>query len=110
MLVDWIAHQPFVRNAHSVIARVRSPQRTTIQSQEEKKPLTFSPWDGSFPFWYKGHLLILHCAVKDHREDIYISSIGLYPNILKQLVEECRGNYLNNIDKKITVFEYREGD
>lgn len=110
MLVDWIAHQPFVRNAHSVIARVRSPQRTTIQSQEKKKPLTFSPWDGSFPFWYKGHLLILHCAVKDHREDIYISSIGLYPNILKQLVEECRGNYLNNIDKKITVFEHREGD
>ncbi|KAJ5998010.1 hypothetical protein N7522_009670 [Penicillium canescens] len=110
MLVDWIAHQPFVRNAHSIIARVRSPQRTTIQNQAKKKPLTFSPWDGSFPFWYKGHLLILHCAVKDHREDIYISSIGLYPNILKELVEECRGNYLNNIDKKITVFEHREGD
>lgn len=110
MLVDWIAHQSFVRNAHSMIARVRSPQRTTIQSQAKKKPLTFSPWDGSFPFWYKGHLLILHCAVKDHREDIYISSIGLYPNILKELVEECRESYLNKIDKKITVFEHREGD
>ncbi|KAJ5183265.1 hypothetical protein N7492_000881 [Penicillium capsulatum] len=110
MLVDWIASQPFVHNAHSLIARVRSPQRTSIQNQGKKKPLTFSPWDGSFPFWYKGHLLILHCAVKDHREDIYISSIGLYPNILKELVEECRGKYLNNIDKKITVFEHREGD
>jgi chaperone BCS1 len=110
MLVDWIAHQPFVRNAHSIIARVRSPQRVSIQNQAKKKPLTFSPWDGSFPFWYKGHLLILHCAVKDHREDIYISSIGLFPNILKELIEECRGNYLNNIDKKITVFEHREGD
>lgn len=110
MLVDWIAHQPFVRNAHSIIARVRSPQRVSVQNQAKKKPLTFSPWDGSFPFWYKGHLLILHCAVKDHREDIYISSIGLYPNILKELVEECRGNYLSNIDKKITVFEHRDGD
>ncbi|KAJ5111795.1 hypothetical protein NUU61_001425 [Penicillium alfredii] len=110
MLVDWIAQQPFVHNAQSSIARVRSPQRTIIQNQTKKKPLTFSPWDGSFPFWYKGHLLILHCAVKDHREDIYISSIGLSPNILKELVEECRGTYLNNINKKITVFEHREGD
>ncbi|KAJ5111738.1 hypothetical protein NUU61_001368 [Penicillium alfredii] len=110
MLVDWIAQQPFVHNAQSLIARVRSPQRTTIQNQAKKKPLTFSPWDGSFPFWYKGHLLILYCMVKDHREDIYISSIGLYPNILKELVEECRGRYLNNINKKITVFEHREGE
>ena len=110
MLVDWIAQQPFAHNAQSLIARVRSPQRTIIQNQAKKKPLTFSPWDGSFPFWYKGHLLILHCVVKDHREDIYISSIGLYPNILKELVEECRGTYLNNINKKITVFEHREGD
>lgn len=55
-------------------------------------------------------MLILHCAVKDHREDIRISSIGLYPNILKELIEECRGKYLDNIDKKITVFEHREGE
>jgi len=72
--------------------------------------LTFSPWDGSFPFWYNGRLLILHCAVKDNREDICIYSIGRHPTILKELVEECRGNYLHNIDKKITVFEHREGD
>ncbi|KAF4772370.1 hypothetical protein HAV15_004793 [Penicillium sp. str.  len=110
MLADWIAHQPFVRNAHSLIARVRSPQRTSIQYQAKKKPLTFSPWDGSFPFWYKGHLLILHCAVKEHREDIYISSIGLYPNILKELVEECRKKYLNDIQRKVSVFEYHEGE
>ncbi len=110
MLVDWIAHQPFVRNAHSLIARVRSPQRTSIQNQAKKKPLTFSPWYGSFPFWYKGHLLILHCAVKEHREDIYISSIGLYPNILKELVEECRKKYLNDIHEKVSVFEHHEGE
>ncbi|KAJ5593268.1 hypothetical protein N7537_010172 [Penicillium hordei] len=66
--------------------------------------------DRSFPFWYKGHLLILYYAVKDHREDIYISSISLYLNILKQLIKEYRENYLNNIDKKITIFKHREGD
>ncbi|KAJ5588792.1 hypothetical protein N7537_011470, partial [Penicillium hordei] len=32
---------------------------------------------------YKGHLLILYYTIKDYREDIYISSISLYLNILK---------------------------
>lgn len=48
--------------------------------------------------------------VKDNREDICIYFISRYTKILKELVEECRGNYLRNIDKRITVFENREGD
>ncbi|KAJ6096610.1 P-loop containing nucleoside triphosphate hydrolase protein [Penicillium sp. IBT 16267x] len=110
MLVDWIADQPFVHNAHSLIARVRSTQRTKNLYSTEKKPLTFSPWDGSFLFWYKGHLLVLHCAVKEHREDLRISSIGLNANILKSLIEECREKYLKDTQKKISVFEHREGE
>ena len=111
MVVDWIAQQPFVDNANSLIARVRSRQRNVTQAQaNKKKPLTFSPWDGSFPFWYKQHLLILHCAVENHREDIYISSIGRSPNILKELIEECRKEYLNAIQKKISVFEHQDGE
>ncbi|KAJ5882358.1 uncharacterized protein N7529_001030 [Penicillium soppii] len=69
-----------------------------------------SYYDEAYDMLYKGHLLILHCAIKDHREDIYISSISLYPNILKELVKECRRTYLNNINKKITIFKHREGD
>ncbi|CAI7626047.1 unnamed protein product [Penicillium pancosmium] len=110
MLVDWIADQPFVHNAHSLIARVRSTQRTGNLYSTKKKPVTFSPWDGSFLFWYKGHLLILHCQVKEHREDLRISSIGLNPNILKSLIEECREKYLKGTQKKVSVFEHREGE
>ncbi|KAJ6105168.1 P-loop containing nucleoside triphosphate hydrolase protein [Penicillium sp. IBT 18751x] len=110
MLVDWIADQPFVHNAHSLIARVRSTQRTSNLYSTEKKPVTFSPWDGSFLFWYKGHLLILHCQVKEHREDLRISSIGLNANILKSLIEECRERYLKGTQKKVSVFEHREGE
>jgi chaperone BCS1 len=110
MLVDWIADQPFVHNAHSLIARVRSTQRTNNLYPTEKKPLTFSPWDGSFLFWYKGHLLVLHCAVKEHREDLRISSVGLNANILKTLIEECREKYLKDTQKKISVFEHRKGE
>ncbi|KAJ5695362.1 P-loop containing nucleoside triphosphate hydrolase protein [Penicillium solitum] len=110
MLVDWIADQPFIHNAHSLIARVRSPQRANNQCSTKKKPLTFSPWDGSFLFWYKGHFLVLRCAVKEHREDLYISSIGLNANILKDLIEECREKYLKNMQRKVSVFEHREGE
>ena len=110
MLVDWIADQPFVHNAHSLIARVRSTQRTNSLYSTKKKPLTFSPWDGSFLFWYKGHLLVLHCDVKEHREDLRISSIGLNANILKILIEECREKYLKDTQRKVSVFEHREGE
>ncbi|KAJ5640281.1 uncharacterized protein N7484_008143 [Penicillium longicatenatum] len=89
-----IADQLFIHNAHSSIARVRLTQRTNNLYLIEKKPLTFSPWNGSFLFWYKGHLLVLHCAVKEHRENLHISSIGLNANILKSLIEECREKYL----------------
>ncbi|EPS29046.1 hypothetical protein PDE_03993 [Penicillium oxalicum 114-2] len=110
MLVDWIADQPFVHNAHSLIARVRSTQRVKNLYSTTKKPLTFSPWDGSFLFWYKGHLLVLHCHVKEHREDLRISSIGLNANILKSLIEECREKYLKDTQRKVSVFEHREGE
>ncbi|CAI7622361.1 unnamed protein product [Penicillium manginii] len=110
MLVDWIADQPFVHNAHSLIARVRSTQRTSNLYSTKKKPVTFSPWDGSFLFWYKGHLLVLHCQVKEHREDLRISSIGLNAKILKSLIEECREKYLKGTQKKVSVFEHREGE
>ena len=110
MLVDWIADQPFVHNAHSLIARVRSTQRTNSLYSTNKKPLAFSPWDGSFHFWYRGHLLVLHCDVKERREDLRISSIGLNANILKSLIEECRERYLKDTQRKIAVFEHREGE
>lgn len=110
MLVDWIADQPFVHGSHSLIARVRSTQRASNLHSTKKKPLTSSPWDGSFSFWYKGHLLILHCDVKEHREDLRISSIGLNANILKSLIEECREKYLKDTQRKTSVFENREGE
>lgn len=110
MLVDLIADQPFVHNAHSLIARVRSTQRTNSLYSTNKKPEAFSPWDGSFHFWYRGHLLVLHCDVKERREDLRISSIGLNANILKSVIEECRERYLKDTQRKIAVFEHREGE
>ncbi|KAJ5645748.1 hypothetical protein N7507_011759, partial [Penicillium longicatenatum] len=35
-------------------------------------------------------------GIKEHREDLRISSISLNANILKALVEECREKYLRD--------------
>jgi chaperone BCS1 len=55
-------------------------------------------------------LLVLHCDVKEHREDLRISSISLNANILKILIEECREKYIKNTQRKVSVFENREGE
>ncbi|WVO16656.1 hypothetical protein L204_104336 [Cryptococcus depauperatus] len=39
MLVDWIAHQPSVGNAHSIIARVRSLHSEQTSKAKERKSL-----------------------------------------------------------------------
>lgn len=55
-------------------------------------------------------MLILYCAVKEHREELRISSIRLNSTILKDLIEECREKYLKEAQRKISVFENREGE
>ncbi|GLA67401.1 hypothetical protein AtubIFM54640_010719 [Aspergillus tubingensis] len=45
-----------------------------------------------------------------HREELRISSIGLNATILKDLMEECREKYLKEAQRKISVFENREGE
>lgn len=52
--------------------------------------------DRSFLFWYNGHKLVLHCDIKEHREDLRISSISLNTKILKSLIEECREKYIKD--------------
>ena len=109
MLIDWLADQSFALDAGSLIARVRSRHQHK-SSGHEKKLITYSPGTGSFRFWYKRHLLTLHCIVKDHKEDIHITSLGMDPGILKVLMEECRRKYLDKIQTKVSIFEHRDGE
>ena len=55
-------------------------------------------------------MLILHCDIKEHREDLCISSSGLNANILKSLIEECREKYLKDTQRKVSIFKNREGE
>jgi chaperone BCS1 len=55
--------------------------------RSQKKTLQYSPWNGTFPFWYKNHLLTYHSVQSDDSffPDISISCIGRSSKILQDL-------------------------
>uniref|UniRef100_A0A093UQK4 Putative mitochondrial chaperone BCS1-B n=1 Tax=Talaromyces marneffei PM1 TaxID=1077442 RepID=A0A093UQK4_TALMA len=109
MVIAWIYRQPFAKEADSLMVRVKTPDVVQDQSLR-KKPLSYSPWDGSFGFWYKSHRLTLHCHKREHHEEISISSIGTSPKILMDLLGECREQYLKLIQRKVPVFQPEGGE
>lgn len=110
MVIAWIYRQSFAKEVHSLMARVKT--RDVVQDDQSlrKKPLSYSPWDGSFGFWYKNHRLTLHCHKREHYEEISISSIGTSPKILMGLLGECREQYLKLIQRKVPVFQPEAGE
>jgi chaperone BCS1 len=109
MVIAWIYRQPFAKEADSLMVRVKT--RDVVQDQSSrKKPLSYSPWDGSFSFWYKNHRLTLHCHKREHHEEISISSIGTSPKVLMDLLGECREQYLKLIQRKVPVFQPEGGE
>uniref|UniRef100_A0A093URQ2 Putative mitochondrial chaperone BCS1-B n=1 Tax=Talaromyces marneffei PM1 TaxID=1077442 RepID=A0A093URQ2_TALMA len=109
MVIAWIYRQPFAKEADSLMVRVKT--RDVVQDQSlRKKPLSYSPWDGSFSFWYRNHWLTLHCHKREHHEEISISSIGTSPKILMDLLGECREQYLKLIQRKVPVFQPEGGE
>jgi chaperone BCS1 len=76
-----------------------------------KKPLSYSPWNGCFFFWHKNHFLMLKCTQREvafHlEEEISVSCLGRSPEVVRELLDDCRTGYLKLVQDKITVFEYR---
>ena len=115
MLVAWISSQPFSHKARSLLASVaarRSGSADDHSDGNQKKPLQYSPWNGSFSFWYKNRLLTFRSVQKEGRifreEEISVSCIGRSPDVLKELFSECRVEYLKLVKNKTSVFEYRD--
>ncbi|CRG92848.1 putative mitochondrial chaperone BCS1-B [Talaromyces islandicus] len=118
MLLAWISTQPFADEVQSSLASVGPRQRRVFacdnSSEYKKKTLTYAPWNGSFIFWYKNHLLQFSCRVKEgpfnSREELRLSCIGRSPKIAKELLEEGRAEYLKRLQKKTSVFEHENGE
>ncbi|KAH6698441.1 BCS1 N terminal-domain-containing protein [Leptodontidium sp. MPI-SDFR-AT-0119] len=116
MLVAWISSQPFSRKASSLLASEGAMRRGSANDHSDgnqKKSLQYSPWNGSFSFWYKNRLLTFRSVQKEGRifreKEISVSCIGRSPDVLRELFSECRAEYLKLVKNKTSVFEYRDG-
>ncbi|KAK0609272.1 P-loop containing nucleoside triphosphate hydrolase protein [Bombardia bombarda] len=113
MIIPWLVSQPFAHRARSSIAHIgcRRSHRGGDDDKMQKKPLSISPWSGTFYFFYKGHLLWYRSMPKEVgfrlEEVISVSAFGS-PTILKQLFNECRDEYLKLTQNKTPIFEHQD--
>jgi mitochondrial chaperone BCS1 len=109
--MNWLYSQPFATKARSSLLHVGS-SRDKIglnESDGAKKPLNYSPWNGSFYFWYMNHLFVYRSRQSDNsyrlHEEITISCVSRSPHMVKELLANCRMDYLKLVQNKTTVFE-----
>ncbi|KAK1722911.1 mitochondrial chaperone bcs1 [Colletotrichum acutatum] len=114
MLECWISAQDFAKNACSSLVSVDSRRgRALVHPSGDttaKKPLRFTPWRERQSFWYKGHLLSLQCTQNESalfpRKTMTVSCIGRSSLILRDLMDECRFEYLKLSENKTSIFEH----
>ncbi|KAF4635755.1 hypothetical protein G7Y89_g2338 [Cudoniella acicularis] len=83
-----------------------------IGGKKEKK-VRFTPSFGTHYFWYKSHLLVFR-RTKDprqaawgpvsEREEISVSSFGRNPAVLKDLLDECRSEFMKNDESRTVIY------
>jgi chaperone BCS1 len=117
MLLTWVSSEPFAHRASSFLASVGATRKgfaNRYSDGSQKKPLHYSPWNGSFSFWYKNRLLTFRSVQNENRffpkEEISVSCIGRSTKILKDLFSECRTEYLKLVEKKTSVFKHPDGN
>ncbi|KAK0370663.1 mitochondrial chaperone BCS1 [Colletotrichum limetticola] len=111
---SWVSVQDFSINAISSLARVDSRQGRAPglgdSDMVNKKPLRFTPWGERLSFWYKGHRVSLQCTQNElslfPRKSMTISCVGRSPKILRDLMNECRREYLRQSEGKTSIFEH----
>jgi chaperone BCS1 len=117
MVVTWASSQPFAHKASSALASV-GPRRRGLDDdnsdESQKKLLKYSPWKGTFFFWYKRHLFIYRTMQSRYhfyvKEEVSVSCIGTSPAILKDLFSQCRTEYLKLVKNKTSIFENHSCD
>ena len=115
----WISSQSIAENARSSLVTTdlasslnRSRNDPPKSGDVNKKTLYYTPWNGRFPMWYKGHLLVLrrHQAGElISREEVSISCVGRSPQILRELLSECRTEYAKLVQGRTCLYEHQDG-
>jgi chaperone BCS1 len=85
---------------------------TSGKGKKEKK-VQFTPSFGTHYFWYKGRLLIFKRSQDtrqtgwgpvSEREEISVQCFGRNPRILKDLLDECRNNFLSHDENRTIIY------
>jgi chaperone BCS1 len=81
--------------------------------KKKNKPLQYTPSFGTHYFWYKGRLLLFkrtqaqqqqsYVSISE-REEISVSSFGRNPTVLKELLDECRADFMKNDENRTLIY------
>lgn len=86
---------------------------THVGSGKKDKKVQFTPSFGTHYFWYKGTLLLFKrqqdtrqqgFGPVSEREEISVSCFGRNPTILKELLAECRSDFLSHDENRTIIY------
>ncbi|KAL5625701.1 hypothetical protein FOBRF1_000044 [Fusarium oxysporum] len=113
MIQCWISSQGLENAARSILAKVQTRQKASHgHGSCTKKALRYAPWEGKFYFRYKNNLLYYQTTQVDvgfHKEEqISITCVGRSSGIVKDLLDDCRLEYLKESKNKTTIHGHRD--
>ncbi|CAI6090615.1 unnamed protein product [Clonostachys chloroleuca] len=112
MLFAWLKRRGLEGSAGACSASVLKKGHPSDASRNcGKKALENKPWRTSFTFWYSGSIISYKTQYVDKggdrgtEEQTTLSCLGWSNKIHKQLMQECRIEYLEQIRGKTSIFE-----
>jgi len=133
MLMSWIANQQFAKKSRRFVANTNLNSRmwwlfrddgddnddedesTNLRDKlkGKNKKVQFTPSFGTHYFWYKGRPMIFRRTEDtrqtgygpiSERENISVSSFGRNPELLKELLDECRTAFSKNDENRTVIY------
>lgn len=111
MLILWVGSQPFAQSVRASLAKVDIKTPTDSNGPFSKKSLHYSPCNTRCYFWHNRRLFVFERKRSQGelgltREEACISYFGRDPNVLRELLDECRQYYLGLLENKTCIFEH----
>lgn len=109
MLTSWITSRGLGDAARSFLVKTkRSRGSVGADGRTDRKSVEYTPFNGSFYFWYKCQLLLYSVHQENmgyyQREQVSLSCFGSSSQVLRDLLQECQDEYTHQIENKITIF------
>ncbi|CAH0046590.1 unnamed protein product [Clonostachys solani] len=112
MLFAWLKRRGLDGSAGACsVSVLKKGHPGDVSRNGGKKALEYKPWRTSFTFWYKGSMIsyknqtVEKGATRVTEEQTTLSCLGWSNSILKQLMQECRKEYLEQVRGKTSIFE-----